>query len=147
MNVDHDLYGEAIAQDAPDDRDEFFRVAASVMVQAIEDACDQRPRKPRGKAWRNDEERIEQIVEGLRRRRGDARQMTCSLPEKAIEAIAWLFDDSSAPLSAQGVATHVGADLQKIRYAVKYRPAEMLRTLSRERMGLRKTFPRRDEAA
>lgn len=145
--IDEDIYDEGLRQEAPDDRDEFFRVAASALVQAIEDACDQRPRKTRGKAWRNDKERIAQICEGLRRRRGDERRMTCSIPEKAIDAIAWLFDDAVHPLSAQGIATHVGADLKKIRQAVKFEPAAMRQTLSRERMGLRKMFPRREEAA
>ncbi len=147
MNVDEHLVTDV---DRPDERDGSFRCAASILVLAIDDACDQKPMPRRGKPWRTDEERIMQITEGLRRRAGykPNEAIKLSIKSQTIDAIAWLFDDAIHPLSARGIADAVGMDLSMIQKAVKYDPVALRRTLVAERMGLRKMFPRRElEAA
>jgi len=141
MNIDH-----AVAGERPDERDAYFRLAASILILAIDDACDQAPMKKRGDPWRSDEQRIEQIIEALRRRAGygPEEEVKPSLKAATVEAIAWLFDDAMHPLSARGIADAMGADLDRIRREVKHRPAAFRRALVRERMGLRKMFPRRE---
>lgn len=147
MNIDERLMTDV---DRPDERDGSFRCAASVLVLAIDDACDQKPMPRRGNPWRTDCERIMQITEGLRRRAGYKPNEAIKLSIKAqtIDAIAWLFDDAVHPLSAQGIADSMGMDLSMIRKSVKHNPVELRRSLVAERMGLRKMFPRRElEAA
>jgi len=45
--------------------------------------------------------------------------------ERKIEAIFWLFHESTEPWSAWWVTSHLGIDLKHIRHVVKNRPAQL----------------------
>jgi len=144
MQASDDLYGDAIKDSRPDERDEFFRLVASILITAIDDACDQRPKGVREEHWQTDEQRIEQIIEGLCRHAGDPKSGPMSISTKAIEAIDWLFSDEHHPLSAIGIAEAVGTDIGQIRRGVKYNPASLWRVFKIERKGLKKMTKRRE---
>jgi len=47
------------------------------------------------------------------------------MEERKIEAIFWLFHESTEPWSAWWVTSHLGIDLKHIRHVVKNRPAQL----------------------
>lgn len=142
--MDQDYYGDAMQQSRPDERDEFYRLVASILITAIDDACDQKPKGKRERHWRDDAERIEQIVEGLCRLGGDPKSGPMSINYKAIEAVDWLFANDCHPLSARGICDAMGVDIQQIRHGIKHRPAELWRIFKYERKGLKKMTKRRE---
>lgn len=117
--------------------DPCYAVHAAAFMQALLDASRQ---TVSGRWIEDDEERINQIIEGLIRRAGlePDRSMQVRLPEECLDAIEWLFASDYFIGSARWIADVMAVDLDHIRHAVKFEPKSLYLRLKSARKGAKK---------